>query len=172
MDRLRVTETADGLIAERQNQRMVNFDAAEFHLPSWFRVDIPYPRSAGPGGPLHIVLAVTPIDADSSVVHFVRMRRVTGWKWWLWKLTWRLFLERASWNVIEQDRAILESQRGIESRLREHLVGSDLGIIHLRALLNRELARQDAVLSRGQEPATEPEPEAAALVPSPLAREG
>lgn len=142
-DRMRVIETEDGLISEREAQRMVNFDSAEFHLPSWFRVDIPYPRSAGPGGPLHIIVAATPIDEDSTALFFVRMRQVTGWRWWLWQLTWRLYLERASWNVIEQDRVILESQRGLGSRLREHLVGSDLGVIRLRTLLNARVSSSE-----------------------------
>ncbi len=141
-DRMRAVETEDGLVSERVSQRLVNFDGAEFHLPSWFRIDIPYPRSAGPGGPLHIIVAATPIDEDSSAFYFVRMRKVTGWQWLLWRLTWRLYLERAAWNVIEQDRLILESQRGLGSRLHEHLVGSDLGVIRLRSLLNRELVRQ------------------------------
>ncbi|MBM2812050.1 MAG: Aromatic ring-hydroxylating dioxygenase subunit alpha [Chloroflexi bacterium] len=143
-DSMRVVETDDGLVSERVAQRLVNFDGAEFHLPSWFRVDIPYPRSAGPGGPLHVLVAATPIDENSSAFYFVRMRRVTGWKWRLWQLTWRLYLDRAAWNVIEQDRVILESQRGLESRRGEHLVGSDLGVIRLRMLLQRELANQDA----------------------------
>lgn len=150
---MRVVETEDGLISEREDQRLVNFDGAEFHLPNWFRVDIPYPRTAGPGGPLHIIVAATPIDEDSSAMYFVRMRRVARWKWWLWKLTWPLYLERAAFNVIEQDRMILESQRGLGSRLREHLVGSDLGVIRLRMLLNRELAKQDAI--QGEAPSSE-----------------
>jgi hypothetical protein len=145
-DRVVVRETEDGFITERESQKLVNFDASELHLPGWFRVDIPYPKDAGPGGPLHIVVAATPIDEHSSVFHFVRMRKVTGWKWWLWKLQWRLRLEKAAFNVIEQDRLILESQRGLESRQREHLIGSDMGVIRLRALLNRELAKQDAVM--------------------------
>ena len=140
-DTMRVIDTPDGLVSERVNQKLVNFDGAEFHLPGWFRVDIPYPRSAGPGGPLHVVVAATPIDEDTSALYFVRMRNVTGWKWALWQMTWRLYLEKAAWNVIEQDRLVLESQRGLESRTREHLVGSDLGVIRLRTLLRR-LARE------------------------------
>lgn len=150
-DRMRAVETEDGLISERVSQHMVNFDSAEFHLPSWFRIDIPYPRSAGPGGPLHILVTATPIDEDSTLFHFVRLRHVTGWKWWLWRLTWRLYLERAASNVIDQDRMILESQRGLGSRLNEHLVGSDFGIIQLRALLNRELAKQGAPASESDD---------------------
>jgi len=145
-DRVQVREIEDGLITERESQKLVNFDASEFHLPGWFRVDIPYPKDAGPGGPLHIVVAATPIDEHSSVFHFVRMRKVTGWKWWLWKLQWRLRLEKAAFDVIEQDRLILESQRGLGSREREHLSGSDMGVIRLRALLNQELAKQDAMV--------------------------
>lgn len=170
-DRMRVIETDDGLISERESQRMVNFDGAEFHLPSWFRLDIPYPRSAGPGGPLHVVVAATPIDEDSSVIYFVRMRRVTSWKWKLWQLTWRLYLERAAWKVIEQDRMILESQRGLTSRLGEHLVGSDLGVVRLRMLLNRQLAQLNTPMAAPDEPLPSAEGGAAPVTLSPPARE-
>jgi hypothetical protein len=142
-DRLRVHETDDGLFVERENQRGVNFDYSEFHLPCWFRIDIPYPKDAGPGGPMRVLVWATPIDEGSTALYFVRMRHVTGWKWWLWRLQWRLRLDRAAWNVIEQDRFILESQRGLASRGREHLVGSDAGVLRLRALLHRELAKQE-----------------------------
>ena len=69
----------------------------------------------------------------------VRMRRVTGWKWALWRLTWRLYLERAAWNVIEQDRIILESQRGLGSR--------DRFFLELKSILKKApLVEQEEIL--------------------------
>jgi len=50
-----------------------------------------------------------------------------------------------AWNVIEQDRMILESQRGLRSRLREHRFQSDLGVVRFRRMLEEEAARQRAV---------------------------
>ncbi|MFQ5932238.1 MAG: hypothetical protein ACE5MM_07505, partial [Nitrospiraceae bacterium] len=134
-----------GIFVEREAQRLVNFDYVEAHFPNWFRVDIPYPPTAGPGGPLHIVVIATPIDEESTLLFFVRMRRVSGWRRLLWRLLWNVFLERMAWNVIEQDRIILESQRGLQSRLREHLVQSDVGVSHFRRMLNAEVTRQGAL---------------------------
>lgn len=144
-DRLKVSKTDYGIFVEREAQRLVNFDYVEAHFPNWFRLDIPYPWTAGPGGPLHIIVIATPIDEESTLLFFFRMRRVSGWKRLLWRLLWRIFLERMAWNVIEQDRVILESQRGLQFRLREHLVQSDLGVIHFRQMLNQEVTRQRAV---------------------------
>ena len=144
-DRLKVTKTDYGIFVEREAQKLVNFDYVEAHFPNWFRLDIPYPRTAGPGGPLHIIVIATPIDEESTLLFFFRMRRVSGWKRLLWKALWGVFLERMAWNVIEQDRIILESQRGLQSRLRERLVQSDVGVTYFRQMLNQEAARQSAV---------------------------
>jgi phenylpropionate dioxygenase-like ring-hydroxylating dioxygenase large terminal subunit len=144
-DRIKSTPTAYGLFVERESQRLVNFDYIEMHFPNWVRLDIPYPRTAGPGGPLHVLVFATPVDEESSIFYFIRMRQVKGWKRNLWHFLWWLFLERMAWNVIEQDRTIIESQRGLIARRREHLVQADLGVLHFRRLLNDEAARQKAI---------------------------
>jgi phenylpropionate dioxygenase-like ring-hydroxylating dioxygenase large terminal subunit len=144
-DRLKITETDYGIFVEREGQKLVNFDYVEAHFPNWFRLDIPYPPTAGPGGPLHVIVIATPINEERTRLFFVRMRRVSGWKRLLWRSLWRIFLERMAWNVIEQDRIILESQRGLQSRFREHLIESDIGVIRFRRMLEDEVARQRAV---------------------------
>jgi len=144
-DKIKSTPTAYGIFVERESQKLVNFDYIEMHFPNWVRLDIPYPPTAGPGGPLYILVFATPVDEETSVFYFTRMRRVTGWKRNLWRFLWWLFLERMAWNVIEQDRTIIESQRGLSARRREHLVQADFGILHFRRLLNEEAARQKAI---------------------------
>ena len=144
-DKIKSTPTAYGLFIERESQRLVNFDYIEMHFPNWVRLDIPYPRTAGPGGPLHVLVFATPVDKETSIFYFIRMRQVRGWKRNLWRFFWWLFLERMAWNVIEQDRTIIESQRGLIARRREHLVQADLGVLHFRRLLNEEAARQKAI---------------------------
>ncbi|MBI4491400.1 MAG: aromatic ring-hydroxylating dioxygenase subunit alpha [Chloroflexi bacterium] len=143
-DRLHVRELEDGFIVERELQRGVNFDWSEVHLGglAWFRIDIPYPWFAGPGGPLRILGFATPLDAEHSLIYFLRLRRSSGWRRALWRFLYRTFWEDQHWKVIEQDRVMLESQRGLDSRLFEHHAQSDVGVIHLRGLLNREYARQ------------------------------
>jgi phenylpropionate dioxygenase-like ring-hydroxylating dioxygenase large terminal subunit len=154
VDRLRVTELPDGFTVEREGQRGVNFDWAEFHFTGaiWCRLDIPYPRSAGPGGPMRIVGFVTPREANVVTVWFPRLRRVTGWKRLLWRVLYYAFLRRRHWAVLEQDRVAIESQRGIESRVHERLAPTDVGTIRLRRFFQQELARQRAVYAAAGRP--------------------
>lgn len=126
----------------RKGQALVNFDFTEYHFPNWFRLDIPYPRSAGPGGPMRILVMVCPIDESSSQVYMVRKRNITGWKWWLWKVLWHVRLERKMWQVIDQDEAILLSQRHRASLKREYLVQGDRGLIVMRNLFREAIARE------------------------------
>src|SRR6202171_1826497 len=69
--------------------------------------------SAGPGGPFRILGWSTPIDAETSLSYFLRMRHVSGWQRRLWDVMYGLYLERNHWHVLEQDRRILESPRGV-----------------------------------------------------------
>jgi phenylpropionate dioxygenase-like ring-hydroxylating dioxygenase large terminal subunit len=150
-DRLRVVDLDDtGFLVEREGQRGVNFDWVEIHLDGslWCRLDIPYPWSAGPGEPLRIVGWVTPLDADRSACYFLRYRKLRGWKRNLWRSLYKLYLERNHWAVLEQDRVAMEAQRGIVSRVNEHLAPTDVGTIRLRRLLQQELARQREVYAR------------------------
>ncbi len=128
----------------RKGQALVNFDFTEYHFPNWFRLDIPYPWSAGPGGPMRILVLVCPIDAESSQVYMVRKRKITGWKWWLWKFLWHVRLEKKMWQVINQDVAILTSQRGTYCLEKENLVQSDAGVATMRKLFRDALAREGA----------------------------
>jgi hypothetical protein len=142
---------------ERELQRGVNLDWAELHvgpLPYW-RLDIPLPRSAGPGGPLRILGCATPVDEQRSLVVLFRLRQLYGWRRSLWRLLYRAVWEQRHWGVIEQDREMLESQRGLESRYYEHHANADVGVIELRRWLIREFTRQQAVYreaaARGRE---------------------
>lgn len=146
-DRMHVRDLEDGFIVERELQRGVNFDWTEVHDTGslWVRLDIPYPWTAGPGGPFRILGWATPIDASSCLVYFLRFRRVSGWKRALWRLLYKARLEENHWRVLEQDRAILESQRGLSSRLWEHMSQTDVGVIRLRRTLNEAYWKQQEV---------------------------
>jgi phenylpropionate dioxygenase-like ring-hydroxylating dioxygenase large terminal subunit len=156
-DRLHTRPLEDGFVVERELQRGVNLDWAELHFGPllYWRLDIPLPRSAGPGGPLRILGASTPIDERSSLVVLFRLRRSQGWQRALWRTLYRLVWEKRHWGVIEQDRSMLESQRGLESRYYEHHANADVGVIELRRWLIREFTRQQqvhrAAAARGRE---------------------
>ena len=134
-DEMLVKRTADGFIVEREGQRGVNFDWSEIFGRDvlWVRLDIPLPF--GPKGVLRILCFATPIDEGSSLVYFLRYRRLGGIKRAYWRFLYRMFWEAQHFKVIEQDRVILESQRGAESRVKEHLSNSDRGVSELRRFL-------------------------------------
>ena len=137
-DDMRVTRTADGFLVEREGQRGVNFDWSEVFGRDtlWVRLDIPLPF--GPKGTLRILCFCTPIDERKSLVYFLRYRNLTGWKRSYWRFLYRTFWEKQHFKVIEQDRVILESQRGAASRTVEHLSNSDRGVSELRRFLREK----------------------------------
>jgi phenylpropionate dioxygenase-like ring-hydroxylating dioxygenase large terminal subunit len=143
-DDMRTTRNSDGFIVEREGQRGVNFDWSEFYCRDslWVRLDIPLPF--GPKGILRILCFATPINNDATLVHFLRYRKLRGLKKAYWRFLYRAFWEKQHWKVIEQDRIILESQRGAESRLSEHLANSDRGVTELRKLLREKIACRTA----------------------------
>jgi phenylpropionate dioxygenase-like ring-hydroxylating dioxygenase large terminal subunit len=157
-DRMRVRDLSDGFVVEREQQRGVNFDWTELHDNGslWVRLDIPYPKTAGPGGPFRILGWATPIDAERTRVYFLRLRHVAGWQRALWRFLYKARLEANHWRVLEQDRAILESQRGVSSRLWEHMSQTDVGVIRLRRMLHQLYEQQQqtyqAALAAGRKP--------------------
>lgn len=141
---LRDTET--GFVFEKTQQRNVNFDWAEFGDTGfhWLRLSIPYPRTAGPGGPFTVIGSFTPISENLSAVVHWRCRKVSGWQRSAWRFLFKARLEALHWQVLEQDRTLLE---GMEpgARLRENLYDHDRGLVrlrrHLRRLTQERLAR-------------------------------
>ncbi|HXF34489.1 MAG TPA: aromatic ring-hydroxylating dioxygenase subunit alpha [Candidatus Acidoferrales bacterium] len=142
-DVLRIEETRDGFILERTEQRDVNFDWVEFFDSGahWLRLDIPYPQSAGPGGPFRILGTVTPIDEHASQIFFWRLRKVTGWQRDLWRFMYRDRLEARHWAVLEQDRIMSETLPA-DARYHEMLYQHDLGITRFRKLLRARAKEQ------------------------------
>ena len=120
-----------------------------FQLPAkgirdslWVRLDIPLPF--GPKGILRILCFATPIDEDRTLVYFLRYRKLSGWKRAYWRFLYKTFWQKQHFKVIEQDRVILESQRGAQSRVAEHLANSDRGVTELRKLLREKIACRTA----------------------------
>jgi phenylpropionate dioxygenase-like ring-hydroxylating dioxygenase large terminal subunit len=142
-DTIVVDKNADGsLSVHRKGQNLVNFDSTEFHFPNWTRLDIPYPWTAGPGGPMRIVVTVCPIDDESSQVYMVRKRKITSWKWWIWRALWYVRLKRKMWDVLDQDEDILLSQTNGQALRSEYLVQSDMGIVRMRNMFREAYRKQ------------------------------
>ncbi len=146
--KFRIRETERGYFFEKTDQRGVNFDWVELCRTGvdWVDLSIPYPPSAGPGGPFGIVGMVCPIDAERSGVFFWRYRRVTGWQRDTWRFLYRTLIEERHWHVLEQDRTMLEALPH-DADQAENLYQHDLGVVRLRRLYRAEAERQAAALA-------------------------
>ena len=143
-----IRPTDDGFIFEKEGQRNINFDWTEFGETGiqWLRLEIPYPKTGGPGGNFIIVGMCTPISPSLTAVFFWRVRKLPpGWQRDTWRFLYRNRLESRHWHVLEQDRVILERMPA-DARYIENLYQHDLGIVrlrrHLRNLAQEQLARQ------------------------------
>ena len=145
--RMRVRETEHGLIFEKTNQRGVNFDWVEWADTGahWMRLSIPYQGDAGPGGAFGIVGFVTPIDRENCRVFFWRTRKVQGWERAVWRFMYKHKLETLHWEVLEQDRILLEGMPN-DARDREFLYQHDTGLARVRRLIQEEAERQVTAL--------------------------
>ena len=141
--KMRIRPTDDGLMFEKIGQRGVNFDWVEFADTGamWMRLAIPYRRNAGPGGLFGIVGFVTPIDAENCRVFFWRTRKCQGWQRDAWRFMYKNRLEGLHWDVLEQDRLVLEGM-GHDARDHEFLYQHDTGVARVRRMLYKEAESQ------------------------------
>lgn len=149
--KMRIRKTGTGLVFEKVGQQGVNFDWIEFGATGthWMRLDLPYRKSAGPGGLFGIVGFVTPIDADTCQVFFWRTRKVEGWQRDCWRFLYKNRLEGLHWAVLEQDRVVLENMAPA-ARDREFLYQHDTGLTQIRRMTEREARIQvNAVAAAG-----------------------
>ena len=136
-------DTPKGFFFEKSGQRDVNFDWSELVDDGalYVRLEIPYPKTGGPGGNFGIVAIVTPIDETNSACFFWRFRKVSGWQRDTWRFLYKTVLEPRHWAVLEQDRELMDGC-GLGLEKHEMLYQHDAGLIRLR----RYLAQQ----ARGQ----------------------
>jgi phenylpropionate dioxygenase-like ring-hydroxylating dioxygenase large terminal subunit len=140
-------DTPTGFFFEKTNQRDVNFDWSELVDDGalYVRLEIPYPKTAGPGGNFGIISFGTPIDANNTACFFWRCRKVEGWQRDTWRFLYRTKLEARHWHVLTQDRDILEGCRpGLEKF--ETLYQHDAGVVRLRRYLTQKARAQLAAL--------------------------
>lgn len=148
--KFQLRDTEHGFIFEKADQRDVNFDWSEFADTGlqWLRLDIPYPKTGGPGGSFVIIGCCTPIEANKSAVFFWRNRKVSGWQRDAWRFLYKNRLEARHWAVLEQDREVLEIMDP-DANKREMLYQHDVGIVRTRRQL-RQLAIQQLQAEQGQ----------------------
>jgi hypothetical protein len=140
---MKARKTDTGFVFEKTTQAGVNFDWVEFGDTGalWLRLSIPYQKKYGPGGPFFIVGFATPMDEDHTQVFFWRIRKVQGWQRDVWRFLYRERLEGLHWNVLEQDRIVLE-QMAPNARDHEFLYQHDVGLSRLRRILRNKARAQ------------------------------
>jgi phenylpropionate dioxygenase-like ring-hydroxylating dioxygenase large terminal subunit len=140
--KFKLRNVPNGFVFEKDGQRDVNFDWTEWADTGthWMRLEIPYPKTGGPGGSFIIIGSFTPITLPGGIHHaavfFWRCRRVAGWQRDAWRFLYRNRLEARHWTVLEQDRVMLESME-LDANQRERLYEHDLGISRLRTQMQR-----------------------------------
>jgi phenylpropionate dioxygenase-like ring-hydroxylating dioxygenase large terminal subunit len=145
-DLVKIVEQQQGFSVSRVNQRGENFDWMETVVGAsapYCRVEIPYPKAAGPGGPMFVLAFVTPIDERSSRIFFWRIRKVSGLEREVWRFMFRAVLEERHWFVLEQDRLMLSAMPD-DAREHEMLYQHDTGVTRLRRILAQKAAAQIA----------------------------
>ncbi len=152
--KMRISKTDTGLMFEKIGQSGVNFDWVEFGNTGchWLRLDIPYRKAAGPGGSFGILGCITPIDEQTCQVYFWRNRRVSGWRRDVWRFMYKNRLEGLHWEVLEQDRLLLENMAA-DARSREYLYQHDTGLARVRRVLEEEAKAQIEALAAVRESA-------------------
>ncbi len=135
--------TKNGFIFRKNDQIGVNFDWVEFASTgaNWLRLSIPYQKRFGPGGHFWIIGMVVPEDRHHTRVFFWRIRKVKDWQRDLWRFMYRNRLEGLHWDVLEQDRIILENLTP-NARDKEFLYQHDVGLSRLRRIMQREAKKQ------------------------------
>jgi phenylpropionate dioxygenase-like ring-hydroxylating dioxygenase large terminal subunit len=138
-----VRDTDAGFVFEKTDQAGVNFDWSEWldAGAQWVRLEIPYPATAGPGGPFRIVCTATPISETQHAAFFWRCRDVQGWERDVWRFLYKARLEERHWAVLEQDRRLIEAMP-LDAWRRENLYQHDVALARLRRLIRREAQRQ------------------------------
>ena len=138
-----IRDTPVGFFFEKKGQRDVNFDWSEWmetgtHL---MRLEIPYPKTGGPGGNFAIIGACTPIAENVTGVFFWRCRKVSDWQRDTWRFLYKNRLEERHWNVLEQDRVAMEAMEPDANR-REFLYQHDMGVVRIRRRLKTLASQQ------------------------------
>lgn len=139
----RTRKTPTGIVFEKTGQMGVNFDWVEYGKSGaiWLRLAIPYRMKFGPGGMFTIVGFVTPVTETTCRVFFWRIRKVQDWQRGVWRFLYRTRLEGLHWQVLEQDRVVLEDMAP-DARNNEYLYQHDVGMSRVRRILEQEASRQ------------------------------
>lgn len=148
---MRIAKTPTGLVFEKVGQRDVNFDWVEWGETGgmWMRLAIPYRKDAGPGGNFFIIGFATPVDDRNCRVFFWRCRKVEGWRRDVWRFLYKTRLEGLHWEVLEQDRVVLEAMAD-DAREHEFLYQHDSGMSRVRRLLRQKAEAQIAALAAAE----------------------
>ncbi len=132
-----IRKTDTGLVFEKVGQRGVNFDWVEFgHTTTlWMRLAVPYRPQFG-GGEFIIIGFVTPVDEENCQVYFWRIRKASGFDKNVWRFLYRNRLESLHWDVLEQDRLVMESLNR-HARAKENLYQHDVGLARVRRMMEQ-----------------------------------
>ena len=91
-----------------------------------------------------LVEMVVPEASEKCYSCLWGMRGVQGWQRDLWRFMYRNRLEKLHWEVLEQDRVVLESLAP-NARDHEYLYQHDVGLSRLRRMMQKAAKEQLAL---------------------------
>lgn len=147
-DIVEVANTETGFIVRRKEDKESNVERMEFVAANslYARVGVFIPPGGGPGGFLRIIATVVPIDENSCQFNAWRMRKLSGWQGAMFRFMFNSMYERLTWEVIEQDREILETLPSWPAP--ENLYQHDIGVSRMRRYFRKEAESQVRALAR------------------------
>lgn len=143
-----VANTGTGFVVRRKEDTESNVERMEFVTANGFyaRVGVFMPPGGGPGGFLRIIATVVPVDENSCVFNAWRMRKLSGWQGAMFRFMFNTLYETFAWEVIEQDREILETLPPWPAP--ENLYQHDVGVSRIRRYMRKEAEAQVRALER------------------------
>lgn len=139
---VKIEQTDTGFRVRRSIYGGDNVEAMEFidNSAFWFRIGFYAPTSCGPGGNWRVFPFATPIDAERCQMTIWRMRNVSGWEGDLFRFMFNTKLEQYNWEVVEEDREMLEAMPPWPAE--ENLYQHDVGLSQLRRHIRAEARKQ------------------------------
>ena len=141
-DIVEVKGTPTGVAVRRKNDRDSNVNVQEYVDASTCHtlVNVFSPPGNGPGGFMRIIATAVPIDENSCQFNTWRLRKASGWQGAMFRFMFNMVYERHLWEVIEQDREMLEGMPAWPPV--ENLYQHDAGVTRVRRHIRQAAEEQ------------------------------
>ena len=147
-DIVELKQTPTGIRVSRKQDSTSNVNVQEYvdDTTCYTRVNVFSPPGNGPGGYVRIIATACPIDDNACQFNTWRLRQVSGWQGAMFRFMFNRLYERHLWEVIEQDREMLEALPPWPPV--ENLYQHDVGVSGVRRYIRKQAEAQLRELER------------------------